>query len=89
MVSRADHVSNETGEMVDEKAVDFDSIDHLLVLRTEDGAARRLRLQPQTVAGFYAQCMAARPACVAACRNPRFWGRSRVVRFRRLRSVTP
>jgi hypothetical protein len=39
--------------------VDFDFIDHLLVLRTDDGASRRLRLQPQTVAAFYAQYMAA------------------------------
>jgi hypothetical protein len=40
-------------------AVDFDFIDHLLVLRTTEGASRRLRLQPQTVADFYAQYLAA------------------------------
>jgi hypothetical protein len=39
--------------------VEFDFIDEVLVLRTADGAARRLRLQPQTVAAFYAQYRAA------------------------------
>ena len=40
-------------------AVDFDFIDHLLLLRTSDGASRQLRLRPQTVATFHAQYMAA------------------------------
>ena len=40
-------------------AVDFDFIDHVLVLRTDDGASRRLRLEPQTVAQFYARYTAA------------------------------
>lgn len=35
--------------------VDFDLIDHALVLRTDDGASRRLRLEPRTVADFYAE----------------------------------
>lgn len=39
--------------------VDFDFIDHVLVLRTDDGASRRLRLEPQTVADFYARYTAA------------------------------
>ncbi len=39
--------------------VDFDFIDHVLVLRTDDGASRRLRLEPQTVARFHARYTAA------------------------------
>jgi hypothetical protein len=35
--------------------VDFDFIDHLLLLRTTDGADRQLRLEPQPVAQFYAR----------------------------------
>ena len=35
--------------------VDFDFIDHVLVLRTSQGTSRRLPLQPQSVAQFYAQ----------------------------------
>lgn len=34
--------------------VDFDFVDHVLVLRTGDGETRRLALRPQTVADFYA-----------------------------------
>jgi hypothetical protein len=39
--------------------VEFDFIEHLLVLRSMDGASRRLPLQPRTVADFYAQYLAA------------------------------
>ncbi|MGZ5772967.1 DUF5996 family protein [Ramlibacter sp.] len=39
--------------------VDFDFIDHLLILRTSEGASRQLRLEPQTVASFHARYMAA------------------------------
>ena len=39
--------------------VDFDFIDHVLVLGTDDGESRRLRLEPRTVAQFYAQYTAA------------------------------
>src|SRR4051812_36310696 len=39
--------------------VDFDFIDHLLILRSSEGASRQFRLQPQTVASFHAQYMAA------------------------------
>jgi hypothetical protein len=34
-------------------SVDFDFIDHELVIRTSDGATRSLRLAPRTVADFY------------------------------------
>jgi hypothetical protein len=39
--------------------VEFDFIDHVLVARTSDGGSRRLPLQPQTVASFYACYVAA------------------------------
>lgn len=39
--------------------VEFDFIDHLLVLRTGEGTLRRLALVAQTVASFYAQYVAA------------------------------
>ncbi|TFZ05477.1 hypothetical protein EZ313_02045 [Ramlibacter henchirensis] len=39
--------------------VDFDFIDHLLVLRTDAGDTRRLPLVPQTVARFHAQYLEA------------------------------
>ncbi len=35
--------------------VDFDFVDHALVLRTSEGEARRLALAPMSVASFYAQ----------------------------------
>jgi len=39
--------------------VEFDFIDHVLVVATSDGASRVLTLQPQTVANFYERYMAA------------------------------
>jgi Family of unknown function (DUF5996) len=39
--------------------IDFDFIDHTLVLETSDGARRTLALKPMTVAEFYRQVMAA------------------------------
>src|SRR5581483_421874 len=36
-------------------AVDFDFIDHALVIRTSDGATRSMALAPRTVADFYAE----------------------------------
>src|SRR5258705_1154687 len=38
-------------------AVDFDFIDHQLLLRDSDGAARTLPLVPRSVADFYAEYM--------------------------------
>ena len=38
-------------------ALEFDFIDHQLVIRTSDGASRTLPLVPQTVADFYRQVM--------------------------------
>lgn len=40
-------------------AVDFDFIDHVLVLRTGEGASRRFPLAARSVASFYAQYMEA------------------------------
>jgi hypothetical protein len=37
----------------------FDFIDHLLILQTSDGVTERLPLQPQSVANFYHEVMAA------------------------------
>jgi len=37
--------------------VEFDFIDHLLVVNTSDGATRSIALRPQTVADFYRQYM--------------------------------
>ncbi|MDB5911897.1 MAG: hypothetical protein JWP22_572 [Ramlibacter sp.] len=39
--------------------VEFDFIEHLLVLRTADGESRLLQLRPRTVADFYAQYVTA------------------------------
>jgi len=39
--------------------IDFDFIDHLLVVATSDGTPREVRLRPQSVADFYAAVMAA------------------------------
>lgn len=39
--------------------IDFDFIDHLLVLATSDGTRREVPLRPQTVADFYAAVMEA------------------------------
>lgn len=39
--------------------IDFDFIDHVLVIATSDGARREVPLRPQTVADFYAAVMAA------------------------------
>ena len=39
--------------------IDFDFLDHVLVLETSDGARRSFALQPMTVAAFYSQTMAA------------------------------
>jgi hypothetical protein len=36
-------------------AVDFDFIDHALIVRTSDGASRSMALAPRTVADFYAE----------------------------------
>jgi Family of unknown function (DUF5996) len=38
--------------------IDFDFIAHALLIQTSDGAARRLALEPQSVAEFYAALMA-------------------------------
>ena len=38
--------------------VEFDFVDHQLVVRTSDGEVRRLALEPQTVAAFYTRVMA-------------------------------
>jgi hypothetical protein len=38
--------------------IDFDFIDHLLLVRTSDGATRTLQLAPRSVADFYAELMA-------------------------------
>jgi hypothetical protein len=38
--------------------LEFDFIDHLLVVRTSDGVKRPIRLEPRTVASFYAEVMA-------------------------------
>ena len=40
-------------------AIDFDFIDHALVIATSDGAGRRLALAGQSVASFYAAVMGA------------------------------
>src|SRR5713226_5452924 len=40
-------------------AVDFDFLDHALLLRVSDGATRALPLVPRSVADFYAAYMAA------------------------------
>jgi hypothetical protein len=39
-------------------AVEFDFIDHQLVIRASDGTVRKLPLRPQTVADFYREVMA-------------------------------
>ena len=39
--------------------IDFDFIDHALLIQTSDGAARRLALEPRSVAEFHDQLMAA------------------------------
>lgn len=39
--------------------IEFDFIDHLLVIKCSDGAEKRLALRPQSVAAFYAEVMAA------------------------------
>ena len=39
--------------------IDFDFIDHQLVIKCSDGAEKRLALRPQSVAEFYAEVMAA------------------------------
>jgi hypothetical protein len=39
--------------------IDFDFIDHVLAIRTSDGQARQLALEPMTVADFYAAVLAA------------------------------
>jgi hypothetical protein len=39
--------------------IDFDFIDHLLVVETSEGARRTIPLKPMTVAAFYEQLMAA------------------------------
>ncbi|HWN97832.1 MAG TPA: DUF5996 family protein [Blastocatellia bacterium] len=38
--------------------IDFDFVDHLLLIRTNDGAKRTLILAPRSVADFYAELMA-------------------------------
>src|SRR4051812_32017802 len=35
--------------------VDFDFIDHTLIIRTSEGATRSFALRPQTVANFYSE----------------------------------
>ena len=40
-------------------SIDFDFIDHRLVIATSDGAVRALPLRPQTVADFHAAVMGA------------------------------
>jgi uncharacterized SAM-binding protein YcdF (DUF218 family) len=37
--------------------IDFDFIDHALVLQTSDGATKRMPLEPQTVSSFYKRLM--------------------------------
>ena len=39
--------------------IEFDFVDHVLSIRTSDGASRRLPLRPQSVAKFYASVMSA------------------------------
>ena len=39
--------------------IEFDFIDHVLVIKGSDGAEKRLPLRPQSVAAFYAEVMAA------------------------------
>jgi hypothetical protein len=39
--------------------IDFDFIDHALLIQTSDGAARRLALEPQSVADFHDRLLAA------------------------------
>jgi hypothetical protein len=39
--------------------IEFDFIDHLLVIRTSDGEVRTVRLEPRTVASFYEETMTA------------------------------
>ena len=39
--------------------IDFDFLDHVLVIATSDGARRQVPLKPQSVAAFYAAVMAA------------------------------
>jgi uncharacterized protein DUF5996 len=39
--------------------IDFDFIDHALVIQASDGAVARLKLEPQTVASFYRSVMGA------------------------------
>jgi hypothetical protein len=39
--------------------IDFDFIDHLLLIETSDGARRSIALEPMTVAAFYGKLMAA------------------------------
>ena len=39
--------------------IDFDFIDHQLVIKCSDGSEKRLALRPQSVAEFYAEVMAA------------------------------
>ena len=39
--------------------IEFDFIDHQLRIECSDGAAKTLKLRPQTVADFYAEVMAA------------------------------
>jgi hypothetical protein len=39
--------------------IDFDFLDHVLIIATTDGARRQLPLKPQSVADFYAAVMAA------------------------------
>ena len=39
--------------------IEFDFIDHVLIIKCSDGAEKRLPLRPQSVADFYAEVMAA------------------------------
>jgi hypothetical protein len=39
--------------------IDFDFIDHVLIVNTSDGGVSRVTLEPKTVAAFYGQVMAA------------------------------
>jgi hypothetical protein len=39
--------------------IDFDFIDHLLLIKSSSGAVRTIRLRPMTVADFYSELMAA------------------------------
>jgi hypothetical protein len=53
--------------------IDFDFIEHRLVIRTSDGAAQTIPLQPCTVADFYRDVFAALRAldiAVAICKKP-------------------